>query len=443
MMRLRCFSDEKLFDLLKDACIKESISWAERKTFTESEELVTPHERDEMLAYLLEVCERSDMALSIETFSLTVTLVDRFLASCKVKSKYLECLAVSCLYIAAKIREEDEKISITSEFLHDCNSKCSVGEILRMELMILKKFEWCVDDITAPDFLYIFHAILVNKYNALTEQNKFRLVVAKNKWNVVNGASAIAGIPDSSFPPPEFDFLHALEYKLKQLLCAHELATRFRSKFLAFALLSIQMQKMLDQEGSENVPSNSVKQLIQETMQQMQQFAKISDETLEECKMNVAEYLATIDADKNLMESYMDQYYSEMARNHRANSRLSITLSAIAKHLTAIKEEDETEEPQAEINTNSRVLASISNQFIRQVSTSSLMDTASNFCDSPVVLKKPNAFQYGSDEMKNSQLDTTVLSYADIVHGYRDNKRKLSENSMTDEDYEFDCENRN
>lgn len=422
MMKLRCFSDEKLFDSLKDACIKESIFWTERKYFPVSEELVTPAERDEMMSFLLEVCDRSDMAFSIETFSLTVTLVDRFLASFKVKSKYLECLAVSALYLAAKIREEDEKISITSEFLLDCNSKCSVNELLRMEVMILKKFEWSVDDITAADFLYTFHAILVNKYNQYSESNK--LVVAKNKWNVVSNVM-MSG--DSAFPPTDLDFLHSLEYKLKQLLCTHELATVFRSRVIAFALLSVQMGKVFDQDESENVPSKSIKNMMHEVMQHLQQHAKITDDILFECKSKVSEYLETIDADRNLMESYMDQYYSEMAKNHRSNSRLSVTLSAIAKHLTAIKEEDETTE---EVQAPSRVLASISNQFKRQ---SSAMDTtASNFCESsPDVCKK------------NAGYADKSVSYADIVLGFssRDNKRKLSENSMTDEDYEFDCEN--
>jgi len=253
-MKLRCFSDEKLFDILKDACIKESIFWTERKYFPDSEELVTPGERDEMITYLLEVCDRSDMSFSIETFSLTVTLVDRFLASFKVKSKYLECLAVSCLYIAAKIREEDEKISITSDFLIDCNSKCSANELLRMEIMILKKFEWSVDDITAADFLYIFHGILVNKYNQFESENK--TIVAKNKWNVTGN---ILKNKDSAFPPTDLDFLHLLEYKLKQLLCTHELAAIFRSRVIAFSLLSLQLDRVFDHEQTENVPSISSK----------------------------------------------------------------------------------------------------------------------------------------------------------------------------------------
>jgi hypothetical protein len=176
-----------------------------------------------------------------------------------------------------------------------------------------------------------------------------------------------------------------------------------------------------------------VKKMLYETMQQIQNHAKIADDSLSECKLKVAEYLATIDADKNLMESYMDQYYSEMAKNHRANSRLSVTLSTIAKHLTAIKEEDETEEDVAQCQQASRVLASISNQFNRQTSA---MDTASNYCDSPEILKKSVSFNFDSGMAQSAS-----ASYADIVLGFRDNKRKLSENSMTDEDYEFDCEN--
>ncbi len=169
--------------------------------------------------------------------------------------------------------------------------------------------------------------------------------------------------------------------------------------------------------------------MLDEVMQLIQQHSKITDELLNECKLKVADYLATIDADKNLMESYMNQYYSEMAKNHRANSRLSVTLSTIAKHLTAIEEEDETEE---EIQQASRVLTSISNQFNRQTSA---MDTASSYCDSPKNMKNNLSMNYQSDAISAS------ASYADMVLGLRDNKRKLSENSITDEDYEFDCEN--
>jgi hypothetical protein len=64
-------------------------------------------------------------------------------------------LAVGCLYIAAKCKEEDDTISITPEFVIDCNANCSSSELLRMERLILEKFDWFVDFVTAVDFLQI------------------------------------------------------------------------------------------------------------------------------------------------------------------------------------------------------------------------------------------------------------------------------------------------
>lgn len=425
-MKLRVFSDEKLSDLLKDSCIKESIYWTERRDFPASEELVTKSERDEMIAYLLEVCERTDMSFSMETFALTVTLLDRFLASFKVKSKYLECLSVSCFYIAAKVREEDEKVSITSEFLYDCHSKCSVSELLRMELMILGKFEWSIDDTTASDFLYIFHAVLVSKYNAFTEANKKPFNI-QNKWKIQKSCLTISNQVDSAFPPSALDILHVLEYKLKQILCNHEIATVWRPRIIALALLSIQVEKVFEQE--ENLASKvSIKLMLNEVMQNLKQQSKISNENLAECKEKVTHYLEQIDADKKLLDSYMDKYYSEMARNHRSNSRRSITLSSIANHLTAIKEEDETSEEQIIEKQSSRILSSISNNYYSQPME---QQTATNFCY--------NNHKNLDVDLENSEASVT---YADILVR-RDSKRKLSENSVTDEDYEFDCENRN
>lgn len=431
MMKLRSFNDKKLFNILKDGCLKESIYWAELKFYPESEDLVTPAERDEMIAYLLEVCERVDMSFSIETFSLTVSLIDRFLASYRVKSKYLECLAIACLYISLKVKEEDEKISIASEFLEDCNSKCSVSELLRMELMILSKFEWSVDHITAADFLYIFHAILVNKYNESVESNTKK--ITKNKWKVCINEEAIGKV-DSAYPPSKLDFLHSLEYKLKQLLCSHELTGCFKSRVIALALLSIQVEKVFNQ----NEESESSKELINKAIKNLQQHSKITDENLNRCKSKIVSHLEAIDADNKLLDQYMDQYYSEMARNHRANSRLSVCLSSIAKHLTAIKEEDESEEQE---KVESRVLSTLSNhcnQNSMETSTNQFNNMASNFCN-PDPKKTTNfIYKMDTDNLENSDSS----SYANILMGIRDQKRKLSENSI-DDDYAYDCGNRN
>lgn len=170
--RLNKYTTDRLFELLKETFSKESFYWTQRRCLMNNanasaeDDFVKPSERDEMITYILDICDREDMSLSLDTFALAVSLVDRFLSNFKVKSKYLECLSVACLYIACKIKEEDDMISVTSEFLMDCDCKCSIGELLRMEQMILIKFEWSVNDTTAVDFLYIFYGLLVNEFSS-------------------------------------------------------------------------------------------------------------------------------------------------------------------------------------------------------------------------------------------------------------------------------------
>ncbi|CAF3407512.1 unnamed protein product, partial [Rotaria sp. Silwood2] len=77
-----------------------------------------------------------------------------------VHPKFLECLAVGCLYIAAKCKEEDDTILIKPEFVIDCNTSCSANELLRMERFILEKFGWFVDFVTS------YFALLLHKFGS-------------------------------------------------------------------------------------------------------------------------------------------------------------------------------------------------------------------------------------------------------------------------------------
>ena len=43
-----------------------------------------------------------------DTLCLSVALLDSFLGQVKAKVKYITCLALTCLYLAAKLCEEDE-----------------------------------------------------------------------------------------------------------------------------------------------------------------------------------------------------------------------------------------------------------------------------------------------------------------------------------------------
>ena len=234
MMKLHCFDAEKLYKLLKESCLKESQFWTDRKEYPITDDIVTSNERDDVILYLLETCDREDVNFSLETFGLSVSLLDRFLASFKVKIKYLECLALACLYIASKVKEEKEKILSSANFLDACNAKFSLSELLRMELMVLSKFNWSINDVTVVDFVYLYHALLVDKYRNIkpTILKDFE-TSRKSKWqklwteNEKNEEEKI-----SAYPPHDLDFLHLVEKKIKQCLCFSELTVNFKPHVL-------------------------------------------------------------------------------------------------------------------------------------------------------------------------------------------------------------------
>jgi len=310
MFKLRSFKKEKLLELLKDACQKENIYWTEKKSYPDTDDLVKSNERDEIVSYICEVCERDDMDLSVETFALFVALLDRFLISYKVKSKYLECLAIACLYIASKIKEEDEKISITSDFILDCDSKCSVSELLRMELMVLTKFDWDVNQPTTVDFLYIFHAFLINKYNQVEPLNQ--VTFGDNKWFKLNLDNARDSATSETILAPEsLDFIHILEKKLKQCLCINELTSKFKPQLIALSLLSLQLEKSFGQRDN----GDTIKCEMYEMLEFFMKQTKLCNESVDKCKELIKIHLNSIESSLFLFDSYMKPFNIEQLRS--------------------------------------------------------------------------------------------------------------------------------
>ena len=67
---------------------------------------------------------------------------------------------------------------------------------------------------------------------------------------------------ESAFPPVDLDILHLLEYKLKQVLCNHELATVFRPKEIALALLKLQLHKSFDSNENTNIMAGNLTRVL-------------------------------------------------------------------------------------------------------------------------------------------------------------------------------------
>lgn len=364
MTKLRMFKTDKLVELLRDTLAKESINWSERKSKywshlnDEQAELVKRSERDEIVAFILEVCEREDMHIGVDTFALFVSLLDRFLSNYKVKSKYLECLAVGCFYIACKVKEDDEKISVTAEFLLDCNCKCSVGELLRMEQMILSKFEWNVNDVTATDFVYLFYSLLHNEYSAC-------------QTSVLNGSV--------QSPAADFDFVAALEYKLKQCLCVCEFANNYRPTLLAYSLMALQLDEY------------SLSEILRHPLDALRDLLKLAYEEVDKCKEQIKQHLINMEDSKNLYDLYLKDFY----RNTASCSSLFTLPPLPVSNLDVIEEEEEQPEDEQ--------------------SHTSIMD---------------------QQTVKIPEPCPSELTYADVVLGRP--KRKRSSNSSSDDDIDYD-----
>ncbi|XP_055035214.1 cyclin-G2 [Misgurnus anguillicaudatus] len=99
---------------------------------------------------------------SAQTFVLAVNLLDRFLAMMKVQPKYLACISLSCLQIAARATEEECDVSSSHELIRISQCKFTVSDLSRMEKIISEKLNFQFKAVTALTFLHLYHAIALS-----------------------------------------------------------------------------------------------------------------------------------------------------------------------------------------------------------------------------------------------------------------------------------------
>jgi len=230
-------------------CSKEDQHWKPRVFHQNKSDEVNSHQRNSASIWLRKTS--TSMHFSLETYALSVELLDRFLATLKVRPKFLECLVVGCLYLASKCKEEDEKISITPEFVIDCDSKCSSNELLRMEKLILDKFNWFIDFVTPMDFLQIYFALIVKKMSK----------------------------PDENFLLSRF-----IELEIQMASCLqHDHLSIYKPRILSLALISLEFER---QQSEWNIDWLS-------SIISLQHFVKIENDDFIKCRDLIVRTLST------------------------------------------------------------------------------------------------------------------------------------------------------
>lgn len=160
---------KELNSRLCSAINKERQSWKPLliKDPQDREAEIGPCQRDEMVQWLLELNVK--FRFCPETYMLSVTLLDQFLMAVKARPKYLRCITITCFFLAAKMKEEDEMVPATQDFVRDSQCGCTVNEVLRMERVVLDKLKWELNFVNGLDFLQIFHALLMTQRPTLLE----------------------------------------------------------------------------------------------------------------------------------------------------------------------------------------------------------------------------------------------------------------------------------
>ncbi|KAM8971924.1 cyclin-G1 [Pelodytes ibericus] len=106
---------------------------------------------------------------STETFSLSVSLMDRFLSKMKIEPKYLGCVGLSCFYLAVKATEEERNVPLATDLIRISQYKFTFYDMMRMEKIVLEKLGWRVKAVTAYHFLQLYHSLI---YDNLTNERK-------------------------------------------------------------------------------------------------------------------------------------------------------------------------------------------------------------------------------------------------------------------------------
>ncbi|XP_019718275.1 cyclin-G1 [Hippocampus comes] len=171
---------------------------------------------------------------SSETFSLAISLLDRFLSVMKIQPKHLSCVGLCCFYIAVKSSEENKNIPLANDLIRISQNRFTVSDMMRMEKIIIEKLNWKVKAPTALRFLRLFHSYVQEQLGADSEKKLS---------------------------------LERLETQLKACHCSF-VFSKMKPSLLAMALLRLEVEDQRDPEERDQ---------LSEAMESLQKLLTIRD----------------------------------------------------------------------------------------------------------------------------------------------------------------------
>lgn len=144
---------------LKSICLRRREGWKKSfKNFSpsqsnESESIYAGYqERPEAVKWIHK--QSISLHLAPDSIALAFAIFDRILFGMKVKKCHIAVLAAASVSLATKMLEDEQCKNLGKYLVKGANLAFSVRDLNRMEMMVITKFDWKIEETTCMDFLF-------------------------------------------------------------------------------------------------------------------------------------------------------------------------------------------------------------------------------------------------------------------------------------------------
>ncbi|OQR71369.1 cyclin-I-like [Tropilaelaps mercedesae] len=215
----RLWNVDRVAALLRRHVARERKTWRPRKfsahSSSSTSEEISGVQRDYTVRWFSTIL--TGFGLPREVLFLATALLDEFLQVVRAKPRFLQVIACSCFFLAAKVTLDDDAVPTLADLIRSGSCECSVSEVRRMEKVILDRFHWDLTRATALDFLHAYHALLeTNCESVLGPEGPLRVASLKVLW----------------------------ETKMQVLLANNTVLANEKPSIVALALVSLEMEAL-------------------------------------------------------------------------------------------------------------------------------------------------------------------------------------------------------